>query len=80
MHFLKLLSSLLGFAILASCLALDIDSMATSGPSPDGLYSPQEALDFSGYPVAPPELALEQVHVYVRHGTCLAMHSALRQC
>ena len=26
-------------------------------------------LDVDGYPVAPPELELEQVHIYVRHGT-----------
>ena len=25
-------------------------------------------LDVDGYPVAPPELELEQVHVYIRHG------------
>ena len=25
-------------------------------------------LDVDNYPVAPPELALEQVHLYVRHG------------
>ena len=25
-------------------------------------------LDVANYPVAPPELTLEQVHVYVRHG------------
>jgi len=28
----------------------------------------REPLDLDGYPQAPPELALEQVHVYVRHG------------
>jgi hypothetical protein len=27
-------------------------------------------LDVDNYPVAPDNLALEQVHVYVRHGTC----------
>ena len=26
-------------------------------------------LDVDGYPAAPPELELEQVHIYVRHGT-----------
>ena len=25
-------------------------------------------LEVDGYPVAPPELQLEQVHIYVRHG------------
>lgn len=37
-------------------------------------------LDVDGYPVAPPELELEQVHIYVRHGTsslCLACSSLL---
>ncbi|KAJ7627574.1 histidine phosphatase superfamily [Mycena polygramma] len=29
---------------------------------------PQAPLDVKGYPVAPPDLKLEQVHVYVRHG------------
>jgi len=29
-------------------------------------------LDVEGYPVAPENLALEQVHVYVRHGMCCA--------
>ncbi|KAJ7039799.1 histidine phosphatase superfamily [Mycena alexandri] len=29
---------------------------------------PQAPLDVKGYPLAPPELQLEQVHVYVRHG------------
>ncbi|KAF7349275.1 Acid phosphatase [Mycena sanguinolenta] len=29
---------------------------------------PQAPLDVKGYPAAPPDLKLEQVHVYVRHG------------
>ena len=29
-------------------------------------------LDVNGYPVAPPELELEQVHIYVRHGASRA--------
>jgi len=28
----------------------------------------EEPLDVEGYPLAPPELQLEQVHVFVRHG------------
>jgi len=32
-------------------------------------------LDVEKYPVAPDNLALEQVHVYVRHGTCRALSS-----
>ncbi|KAJ7096717.1 histidine phosphatase superfamily [Mycena belliarum] len=30
--------------------------------------APQQPLDVAGYPVAPKEMQLEQVHVYVRHG------------
>ncbi|KAL5514341.1 hypothetical protein ACEPAG_2429 [Sanghuangporus baumii] len=41
---------------------------SSSGTSSDGLYPPQEALDVAGYPVAPSDLALEQVHIYIRHG------------
>ena len=29
-------------------------------------------LDVDGYPVAPPELELEQVHLYIRHGASLS--------
>ncbi|KAH8115945.1 phosphoglycerate mutase-like protein [Phellopilus nigrolimitatus] len=43
--------------------------MAPSFSPPDnGLYPPQAPLDIDAYPVAPSELSLEQVHVYVRHG------------
>ncbi|OCB89129.1 phosphoglycerate mutase-like protein [Sanghuangporus baumii] len=41
---------------------------SSSGPSSYGLYPPQEALDVAGYPIPPSDLALEQVHVYIRHG------------
>jgi hypothetical protein len=33
-----------------------------------GIRAPQVPLDVETYPVAPPELELEQVHVFVRHG------------
>ncbi|KAL5498675.1 hypothetical protein ACEPAH_2030 [Sanghuangporus vaninii] len=41
---------------------------SSSGPSSDGLYPLQEVLDVAGYPIAPSDLALEQVHIYIRHG------------
>lgn len=31
-------------------------------------------LDVEGYPAAPPELELQQVHIYVRHGTSCFAH------
>ena len=37
-------------------------------PSDNGLFPPQVPLDAENYPIAPAELALEQVHVYIRHG------------
>lgn len=37
-------------------------------------YLPQMSLDVMGYPVAPPELELAQVHVYTRHGSLLQLH------
>ena len=33
-----------------------------------GIRPPQVPLDVDSYPVAPPELELEQVHVFIRHG------------
>ena len=33
-----------------------------------GIRPPQVPLDVDNYPVAPPDLELEQVHIYVRHG------------
>lgn len=33
--------------------------------------APQMPLEVDGYPVAPPNLQLEQVHIYVRHGAFL---------
>ena len=38
------------------------------GPSATSLYPSQVPLDVDSYPLAPAELTLEQVHVYVRHG------------
>ena len=37
--------------------------------SNQGIRPPQVPLDVDKYPVAPPDLELEQVHVFVRHGT-----------
>ncbi|KAH7910360.1 histidine phosphatase superfamily [Hygrophoropsis aurantiaca] len=38
------------------------------GTSRNKVNASEEPLDVEGYPLAPPELKLEQVHVYVRHG------------
>lgn len=40
-------------------------------PGPYEYRHPQVPLDVEGYPLAPPGLELEQVHVFVRHGTFL---------
>ena len=56
--------------------ATDDHEMAPSQPGgvfepPAGPYNyvaPQVPLDPERYPVAPPGLELEQVHIYVRHG------------
>lgn len=48
------------------CFASVMASSAT--PSEHNLYPPQTPLDANAYPVAPDELSLQQVHVYVRHG------------
>jgi acid phosphatase len=42
-------------------------------------YPPQVPFDVAGYPVAPQNLQLEQVHVYVRHGTYQFPITRLRQ-
>ena len=42
-------------------------------------HPPQVPFDVAGYPVAPQNLQLEQVHVYVRHGTYQISHYRLRQ-
>jgi len=39
-----------------------------AGPSAARSLNGSVPLDVQGYPVAPPELELEQVHVYIRHG------------
>ncbi|KAH7926267.1 phosphoglycerate mutase-like protein [Leucogyrophana mollusca] len=41
---------------------------ASTGGNSSKVNASEEPLDVEGYPVAPPELKLEQVHVYVRHG------------
>lgn len=56
-----------------------------SKPKGGDKYRPPGApLDVEGYPVAPPELELEQVHIYVRHGTyiteCSVQRRALTWC
>ncbi len=41
------------------------DHTTTTRPGPGSV-----PLDVDGYPLAPLELELQQVHVYVRHGKC----------
>jgi hypothetical protein len=47
-----------------------VEDGATGIPAKTYKYRyPQVPLDVDGYPIGPDELQLEQVHVYVRHGT-----------
>lgn len=50
---------------------LTSDMSRGAGPSTSAAkaFNGSVPLDVEGYPVAPPELELEQVHVYIRHGT-----------
>jgi len=43
-------------------------SARVGAPNPHVYRSLQVPLDVERYPIAPPGLVLEQVHVYVRHG------------
>lgn len=43
-------------------------SSSVSGGTTLKYKAPLSGLDAENYTVAPPELELEQVHVYVRHG------------
>ncbi|EPS97439.1 hypothetical protein FOMPIDRAFT_1025048 [Fomitopsis schrenkii] len=49
---------------------LTSDMSRGAGPSTSAAkaFNGSVPLDVEGYPVAPPELELEQVHVYIRHG------------
>ena len=50
-------------------MAASPNEPSTSGSSSQsGMRPGAVPLDVDGYPVAPPELELEQVHLYVRHG------------
>ena len=50
-------------------LGLGAGGNASGGGGGGARYrAPRPPLDVAGYPVAPRELELEQVHVYVRHG------------
>ena len=45
------------------------DVSQSDSPSPVTIRPPQVPLDVEGYPAAPDGLELEQVHIYIRHGT-----------
>ena len=68
-----LLPHLLFLSLLAFVLGEPPSQMSPVSTSAGGAYAAAShpvarPLDVDGYPLAPPELALEQVHVYVRHG------------
>ncbi len=46
-------------------------------PGPYEYRHPQSPLDVEGYPVAPADLELEQVHVFVRHGALFLLFTLL---
>lgn len=48
-----------------------MSSQKDAGYSSSRAHSGSSTLDVDGYPVAPPDLELAQVHVYIRHGTSL---------
>ena len=52
-------------ALAKSVLDSGMGILGTATATPKKGHVP---LDVNGYPVAPPELELEQVHIYVRHG------------
>lgn len=58
---------------------LTSDMSKDAGPSTSAAkaFNGSVPLNIEAYPVAPPELELEQVHVYIRHGTrpSLYMHN-----
>ncbi|KAJ7637137.1 histidine phosphatase superfamily [Roridomyces roridus] len=56
------------FVIMPSTTSRVPSSVSHNEALPYVYRTPQVPLDVKGYPVAPPELELEQVHVYVRHG------------
>lgn len=68
---LLLLLSLLAFVLGEPATQMSPASTVAEDAYPAHLESHPGAkpLDVDAYPVAPPGLELEQVHVYVRHGT-----------
>jgi hypothetical protein len=46
-----------------------IGSQSRQKGAGDKYRAPRTALDVDNYPIAPPELELKQVHIYLRHGT-----------
>ena len=68
-----LLPHLLFLCLLAFVLGEPHSPMNPASTSAGDAYAADappgaRPLDVDGYPLAPPELELEQVHVYVRHG------------
>ncbi|KZT28102.1 phosphoglycerate mutase-like protein [Neolentinus lepideus HHB14362 ss-1] len=49
-------------------MAIRSVASVTLGNQPYACRPPQVALDVENYPVAPEQLELEQVHIYIRHG------------
>lgn len=70
---------MLSLSLRSSFLVLFLSILVVTSYSDSGTVNPMSPsrapgwpgaipLDVHGYPLAPPELQLEQVHVYVRHG------------
>lgn len=54
---------------LENTMATNPSTIDPTTPKPPN-WPGAHPLDVDNYPVAPPDLKLEQVHVYVRHGKC----------
>lgn len=68
MLFLHSLFALIPGLLVAPQRDLNTAPSLSMAPSNNDLHLPQVPLDVENYPVAPAELALEQVHIYIRHG------------
>ena len=66
---LNLFSALLLLNLLGGIAAVDMTIFRSPSSSPHKLKG-SVPLDVDGYPIAPPELELQQVHIYARHGMC----------
>lgn len=74
--FLHFLSRTTGYDIssdfptaLDNTMASNSSTFDPTTPKPPN-WPGAHPLDVDNYPVAPPDLKLEQVHIYVRHGKC----------